>query len=251
MARNLTLLCALLMLSVLAMPSEAAACSYYNTPYNITVVDGYQRPVPNAQVVLYLYGEPCWGSGWQSVSVSTDGNGQIATSMAGVFYGPPQAWAELAANGRRTIGQTYFMASGAGVSGTFMFVPNPDGAISTDGFEYGYSTARLYQSGAYDKPVVIPEGFDPNEQDAGSRREWAQLWLDVNGDPNVIGNGWSQTFLNRLYAEGYDVWLSEPWKTGDNLHEQAAEHAQVVAFASRFQGINKKVALMGYSLGGL
>jgi Calx-beta domain-containing protein/VCBS repeat protein len=114
------------------------------------------------------------------------------------------------------------------------------GGLREDGPDHGRGHARLYQSGAYDKVVVIPQGMDFFERTPG-RATADDLWF-------AFSDG-----LKALYARGYDVWLFRPYLTGENIHEQAAEFAQAIQHASGFgpgaQG--GKVIVAGYSLGAL
>lgn len=105
------------------------------------------------------------------------------------------------------------------------------------GLKSGYGVARLYQRGAYDKPVVVPTPFDPNEQTEKhfTHEKLAQLFAP---------------FLDEAWERGYDVWLMKT-KTGQNIHEQAAEFAQLIDLAAARQGPEATTIVAGYSLGGL
>ena len=100
-----------------------------------------------------------------------------------------------------------------------ILAPPPDDKISVpglkDGGAHGRAEARLYLAGtgSYDKVVLIPQGMDFNEQNPELRLTPDQLWFQFD------------QFLTGLYQYGYSVWLFRPYKTGENIHEQAAEFA--------------------------
>lgn len=106
------------------------------------------------------------------------------------------------------------------------------------GLKPGQAIARLYASGAYDRPVVIPAPFRAREQNEPyTEEELFKLFSRGN-------------FLNQLLARGYDVWLMRT-RTGQNIHEQAAEFAELISYAAGELGPDGKVFVLGYSLGGL
>lgn len=109
--------------------------------------------------------------------------------------------------------------------------------VALRGLKPGSAVARLYQSGPYDKPVVVPEPFDHGEQtpDRQTAHRLAQMY---------------EPFLRTARDLGYDVWLTDT-TTGQNIHEQAAEFAQLIDIASRLLEPNGPVIVAGYSLGGL
>ncbi len=99
------------------------------------------------------------------------------------------------------------------------------------------AVARLYQSGPYDRPVVIPMPFDPGER----------------GSNPVTENSLYELFsplMKPLYDRGYDVWLNYT-QSGQNIHEQAAEFAQLINEAALRRGRGGKVIVAAYSLGGV
>jgi hypothetical protein len=121
-------------------------------------------------------------------------------------------------------------------------VPTPDDVRQFRGLKDGDAVARLYKSGAYDKVILIPEPFDPHEQDPVKRIRRDEFWLEF------------KLAMRQFFREGYDVWLVEPPTTGQNVHEQAAQYAQAVQFAATMYrpGLSKgDVALFGYSMGGV
>jgi PKD repeat protein len=105
------------------------------------------------------------------------------------------------------------------------------------GLKHGTAVGRLYQSGPYDKPVVIPSPFDAKEQ-TGERRTEATFYQLF------------EPFIVLLNSFGFDVWLIKT-QTGQNIHEQAAEFAQAIDFAAKRVGPEAKVIVAGYSLGGV
>jgi len=98
------------------------------------------------------------------------------------------------------------------------------------------ASARLYQSGAYDRPVVIPAPFNGSEQD------------DPYTDVSLYRL--FNTFMPQANLLGLDVWLMRT-TTGQNIHEQSAEFAQLIDYAARRLGPDGKIAVAGYSLGGV
>mgnify|MGYP003866663129 CR=1 FL=1 len=104
------------------------------------------------------------------------------------------------------------------------------------GLKEGDASARLYGSGPYDKVVVIPTPFRINEQD----EPWTEESLRAQFKP----------FLDQAQGRGFDVWLMRTI-TGQNIHEQAAEFAQLIDLAAKRLGPDGKVIVAGYSLGGV
>jgi hypothetical protein len=104
--------------------------------------------------------------------------------------------------------------------------------------------------------VVLAEPFNPGEKkpEEGPRSA-AQIWVEYNGHPRHLG-GFQNGILKTFYDRGFDVWIVRPWRTGENVHEQAAEFAQAIQYAVdyRYNGRGPDggmVATMGWSLGGL
>jgi hypothetical protein len=116
-------------------------------------------------------------------------------------------------------------------------LPDAANRVQFEGLNFGKATARLYQSGPYDKPVVVPSPFDGAEQTPARRTEAMFYRLF---DP----------IMPKLYDAGFDVWLVKT-KTGQNIHEQAAEFAQAIDYAAWRAGPNAKAIVLGYSLGGV
>ncbi len=98
------------------------------------------------------------------------------------------------------------------------------------------ASARLYQSGAYDRPVVIPAPFNATEQD------------EPYTDESLYGL--FKEFIRGANSIDLDVWLMRT-TTGQNIHEQSGEFAQLIDFAARRLGPDGKVTVAGYSLGGV
>lgn len=237
-------------------PSEVATVTQALTrtvTCNITVVDGYSRPMANATVFAELWAPTSFGfytkvagasgvtnyGGYASVSVTGDTGSDFQTRCSAVASGPGVEAVNAASSSYLT----------SIVTNTFIFTPTYNAAQTVCGLSSGCGNTRLYQSGAYDKPVIVAEPFNPDEQDVGSRTIGA-MWKEYNGHPDSLG-GWSRTMLQRLYQQGYDVWVFQPYKTGQNLHEQAAEYAQAIHLAHNYGGAARPVTAMGYSLGGL
>ena len=97
----------------------------------------------------------------------------------------------------------------------------------------------LYQSGAYDKVLVIAEPFDADENTSNNRgrigmqRDFRQL-------------------LEKLGPLGWDIWIVQPSSTGDSVHRQAADLARAIQHAATRGGTScgSKVTVFGFSLGG-
>lgn len=155
----------------------------------------------------------------------------------------------------------------------------------------GYGKMRLYLGAdrVYDRVLVIVEPFNPAEWT--NPRSSQQLWTEYNGNPLFLrkdpaGNPlpppldlqtvgalleedstWSQGVLNQLHQAGYDVWIFQPYSTGQDVHEQASELAQGIEFAARTFAAHPRtladgtalvgspqdgeIAVFGFSLGGL
>ena len=81
------------------------------------------------------------------------------------------------------------------------------------------------------------------------------MWMEYNGNPRHLG-GFDKATLKTFYDRGFDVWIARQWRSGDNVHEQAAEFAQAVQYAVDYQLSGRgpdggQVATMGWSLAGL
>src|SRR5262245_55287651 len=72
--------------------------------------------------------------------------------------------------------------------------PQPDHVGSFWGLNYsGFAKSHLYQTGPYDKPVIIPAPFDPGQtgdHPLNAERLYGRL----------------TPFLSRILDRGYDVW---------------------------------------------
>ncbi|MCL4822202.1 MAG: PKD domain-containing protein [Vicinamibacteria bacterium] len=118
-----------------------------------------------------------------------------------------------------------------------VLMPAFSGGLFLPGRKPGQAFARLFQTGPYDKPIVIPMPFDIQEQ-TGNRFTGETLRRFFDG------------FLRAAEGKGYDVWLTHTI-SGQNIHEQAAEFAQLIDLAARLLGPGGRVAVAGYSLGGV
>jgi hypothetical protein len=99
-------------------------------------------------------------------------------------------------------------------------IPSPTASRTVTGRVAGSGRMDLYQSGAYDKVLIVPEHFDTRENDPSRRRNREQLWTTL------------QALMENRFDAGWDIWLFQPRHTGDNLHEQAAELAQAIQWAA-------------------
>jgi hypothetical protein len=252
--------------SARAIPLEEGTDHCTTTVYtcDYTLVDGYNRPQAGNQVTLSLGGSVSYcdsdGDGQWDTTVYPGGGSTGYTNSAGyvrvttaIWAAPDRVSPACAPVGRMGI-KDPILRGGPGttyLAGGGMVAPLPDAEGQQCGFESGCGSARLYTSrdGVYDRPLVVAEGFDPKEK-TSTPRTADRYWIEMNGHPDNLG-GWPNTLLNRLSTMGYDVWLVRPYKTGNNLHEQAAEYAQAIARASRHNGLNRKVIAFGYSLGGI
>jgi hypothetical protein len=139
------------------------------------------------------------------------------------------------------------LSDGQSLSLNAVAVPAPTFTKAIAGAQSkSHALAALYQSGAYDKVVVLAEMFNSNEQFWGPRGRDG-LWREV------------RSFARLLYAHGFDVWLVSTI-TGQNIHEQAAEFAQAIQLAAveypqshagEVGNYNGRVSVLGVSLGGV
>jgi len=106
------------------------------------------------------------------------------------------------------------------------------------GLKPGNAVARLYQSGAYDKVIVIPAPFTGDEQQDGGGWTHDKLFRRF------------ETFMVAASKFDYDIWLITT-TTGQNIHEQAAETAQIIDAAAKRLGPDGTINVLGYSLGGI
>ncbi|WP_224243346.1 Ig-like domain-containing protein [Hyalangium gracile] len=237
-------------LAPLTLP-EQAAYGYRQGTCNYTVVDGYGRPMSGVTVTAELVSlellevERATGStdasGYVSVTVGAEGAASDWLLRCEAGSGPPDT---------KAIGDTRKLSQVESVlTNTVIYAPAPNASYPVCGEVSGCGILRLYLSGAYDKPIVVAEPFNSDEPLYGPRSA-GSLWAQYNGHPSHLGS-WSNTILNRMYQQGYDVWLFQPYQTGQNVHEQAAEFAQAIHRAHTHDGAARPVTVMGFSLGGL
>jgi hypothetical protein len=240
---------AVVLAAFLSLPAQADA--YGQGTCNYTVVDGYGRPLPGATVEAQLISFNLLES--RRATGYTDASGYASVTVTAEVYADDWLLKCEATDGpvnTEPVGSNTRMSySDPVLTQTALFSPAPDTSFQVCGEVSGCGTMRLYQSGGYDKPILIAEPFNSDEQLYGARTQ-GRLWMEYNGRPDSLGS-WSQTLLNRMYQQGYDVWLFQPYKTGQNVHEQAAEYAQALARAHSHGGAGRPVTAMGYSLGGL
>ncbi len=201
------------------------------------------RPVPDVQVSLFGYtvvpdAEPTLV---EVKSALTDANGR-----ASLRWEPPTAIQQLYCSATVPLSQQPPIVS------AFDPVEVPPTTLQLDvtqlsplfttkrfrGLKQGDAVAHLIQNGPYDKPVVIPMPFDPGEQTPQALNYWILttrfftplVWLAPE-------HGWDLVFVTT--------------SSGQNIHEQAAEFAQVIDYAAQLLGPGGKVVVGAYSLGGV
>jgi hypothetical protein len=135
------------------------------------------------------------------------------------------------------------LPTGTSVSFETKVQPVPSVTRALAGAQPGEGRVDLYQSGPYDKALVIVEQFDQLEHGQG-RRERRRFWRQLS------------SLLTVLFNDGWDVWLAQPHDTGDSFHEQAAEAAQAFAAAARAYPFRPlcaapTVGVLGFNTGGL
>jgi len=217
---------------------------------NFAITDAYGRPARNTPV--HMETRWCNKQGSKVLATSdafTDANGSLALTISSrspnriecslssaaepLFKGPSHNIQK--SNTKLPIGTTGTL--------TTQIQPAPDQTRQLAGLEAGAGRMDLYQSGSYDKVLLIAEQFDQNEHsefNRDRRRFWKQL----------------SPLLINLFGKGWDIWLMQPHDTGDSLHEQAAEFAQgVAAAAAAYPALplcfTPTVAVMGFNTGGL
>ncbi|MFO0725415.1 MAG: hypothetical protein U1E65_16650 [Myxococcota bacterium] len=206
------------------------------------------------------YGRPLWGarvhlrSQWCGYFGTTDLGEVTGTLTRGsnlILSGSlprgnrVNCWVETN-NARNTsdgVGQTSPIVS-ASLTVRAVRTPEPTLTRNVTGLVAGDAQLDLYQSGDYDKILIIPEPFDPLENDAGQRRDRTRYWQML------------KPLMVQLFGAGWDIWLFQPSNTGANLHEQAAEFAQAIQLAGRsYAGAPRcgggEVAILGFNSGGL
>jgi hypothetical protein len=240
-------------LAVITMIVAAPTCSLFaqlvTIQCQVHAVDKYGNPASGVFVNLTGFittADPQELGPVVSATATTDATGMATAILPNDSYKDGNCSADPTANGYTLYGtgQTF---SDSGATRTIFVevvaIPKPDpGSISLP----GGGNAELYRSGSYGKPIVIAQPFFTDEPTQG-RKPASQVWLEYNGNPALL----SQGLLELLYSKGYNVWLFRPNRTGDNIHDQAADFATAVQAASKFESYNGKVTAAGYSLGGL
>lgn len=225
---------------------------------NAHVADGYRRPIGGVTVTLTTFIRS--GDGLAELdrrTAVTNAQGNIPTLR--ITPGIPAQVVRCEASDlpRVALNTVLEAASDEGLDPTSTTFPldlrplvapaHTGQAVSLPGLKtggsHGSGEAKLYLSGdgVYDKVVVIPQGFDFAEQIPGARKTADTLWIQF------------RQVLVPLRQKGYDVWLVRPFKTGQNIHEQAAELAQAIRHAATYNGgpPSGRVIVAGYSLGGI
>lgn len=120
--------------------------------------------------------------------------------------------------------------------------------------QYQYSlagfTARVHVNGAYDLPVVIVEGFDPNDE-YRPEAYWNE-YANYRGEmrpPHL-----TTAFRDMLAARGYDVWIvsADASIAIDSISTNAWRYASYVhGFILNWNGSHTPYVLAGISAGGL
>ncbi len=221
------------------------------------VEDGYLRPLAGVPVHVDVWSiEP---PGWPDSSFTPDYTTMGTTDSSGsvevpVDWSTAKIWWRCRVRaqdlprrgvGLVTQGETREEANhGFRLQLDVTVAPPPDGTLTTSGLNPdGLGTGSLYMGsdGVYDKVLVIPQGMDFGEQDAELRTDRDRFWFTF------------RSMLQPLHFLGYDVWMFRPYKTGQNIHEQAAELAQAIQRAANWGGgaYGGKVGVLGVSLGGV
>src|SRR5262249_10001649 len=200
------------------------------------VVDGYGRPLQGIHVTLETF--DFLGYGPLDVAhgyTNAQGNTTVRITPAEPFPGVVRCElpaGDLPREAQDTVRQVRDVHGVDPTSPAFpmdleaIVAPAPTASTSLPGLKtgafHGSGEARLYLSGdnAYDKVVLIPQPLDFFEQDPEKRQTADGFWLRF------------KDILVPLRQKGYDVWLVRPWKTGENIHEQAAELAQAIKHAA-------------------
>lgn len=238
-------------------PAPSCASVTANAPFyagtyscDLTLTDSYSRPRVGAPVTFTL--SWCNKFGVKTVATATGttdatGHAYLTTPMASL--GANRATCSVAApdpiNVAKTVTSATRFTTGTTVVGPFAasHFPQPDATYSPPGLRAGVGRADLFRSGAYDKVVILPEYFDPNEH-SFSNRNRVRFWKELK-----------QLLVEELYNNGWDVWVFQPYDTGQNLHEQAAELAQTIRYAANAYQTpscgSNKVSLFGLSTAGV
>jgi len=125
-------------------------------------------------------------------------------------------------------------------SGIAVPIAVPPVSCSSAQFPVTNGVAYLFTSPdcIYDKPIVVPQEFDIGEVQRGQ--------LPIN---NYFGP--RAPILQPMLDQGYDLWIVMPDATGTDIFDQAAGFAQGVQMASNYLGYDERVAVLGFSLGGI
>lgn len=226
---------------------QAAAPSRVSTyTCNASLDDQYGHPISGARVHLSSAWCNYYGTQHLGEVVGTIGRGGSMTLSGSLPRGNRiSCWVETTNAQDTSAG----LSRDTGIVSATLNVhalrtPEPTLTRLVPGLDAGDAQMDLYQSGAYDKVLIVVEHFDPNDNDPLARRDRTRLW-------NTMG-----TLMVQLFNDGWDVWLFQPHHTGENLHEQSAELAQAIQLAGRsFGGVPRcgggEVTLLGFNSGGL
>lgn len=248
MRERLAVFCNLLFLvftsaSVVQATVTGASC-------HIQAVDAYGQPAGGVAVTLRLLtpatGEDPNQPSDVSMAGMTDGSGSLTLSVSSSYgeYKRASCFTSSTAGGYAPYPSELALSTNVDnstLSSTLVVVPKRTKIIPLA----GGGVAELYQSGGYDKPIVVAQPF--NSAETQTPFLWSDVWIQYNGNPSLLAGG----MLKRLHDQGYDVWLVRPPHTGDDLSHQAADFAQAVQTAWIDQSYSGKVAVAGYSMGGL
>src|SRR5262249_51008065 len=187
-------------------PEDCASSGVFTYTCQAKVADGYDNAAEGKQVVLEAWGQDDPGPGGAQLRLDRKSVGTDPSGAATVVMTLHEAAFELICRVENAAGEDLRTRVGGGVralpSGTVvslkaMVVPTATANVPIPGV-HGDGVAHLYQGGAYDKVVVIPEGWDPHEQDDKERRNRDELWLQF------------KEAMRMFHSNGYDVWLVEP-----------------------------------------
>jgi hypothetical protein len=94
--------------------------------------------------------------------------------------------------------QNTAITTGTGLSLDVHKIPNPTASRTVTGRVAGSGRMDLYQSGAYDKVLIVPEHFDTRENDPSRRRNREQLWATLQAlMENRFDAGWTSGSSSR------------------------------------------------------
>lgn len=220
-----------------------AGSATYRCAFDVS--DAYGRPVAAQPVTMEV--RWCSTSGTvvrKTVSGTTRSNGlRTLTAVSGpgnqiqcsLQTGEPRL-----DGGSKTIKQTQATAFPTNhiVPAIHVLQPAPSSTRYTTGLVDGEARLDLFQSGAYDKVLILPEPFDAEEHST-NRRDRKKLWKSLD------------ELMVLLYDDGWDIWLFQPHDTGENLHEQAAELAKGIRMAATYAFCGGDVSVFGFNSGGV